>query len=226
MEHRAGLQHSRAGGSLPHKCRKLGDATSVDWWGTLQWTVGEEQDLQELAKRGSSPGRGSGEISGVSCVENVVKCPKNAYYCRSGEVEALRKPERCYERETKKPDMTRVGRVEGTIVTDIILDTGCDRTLVRRELVPAEKAVGSEVPIRCAHGDTHMYPIAQLDIELGGSTFTVEAAVTDHLPVSVLLGKDGPELMQLLKRADQEAGARGGTSRGAKEAGRSAAKAS
>ena len=97
--------------------------------------------------------------------------------------------------------MTRVGRVEGTLVHDILLDTGCDWTLVRKELVPGDRMVTGGVPIRCAHGDLHIYPLAELEIEIGGSTFVVEAGVTDHLPVSVLLGKDVPELTQLLEQS-------------------------
>ena len=103
----------------------------------------------------------------------------------------------------KKQDMTRVGRVEGTIVSDILLDTGCDRTLVRKELVPAERMVAGEVPIRCAHEDVHVYLLAKLEIEIGGSIVGVEA-VTDHLPVSVLLGKDVPELTKLLEQPSVE----------------------
>lgn len=45
--------------------------------------------------------------------------------------------------------------------------------------------IDGEVPIRCAHGDVHMYPLAELEIEIGGYTFAVKAGVTDQLPVSV-----------------------------------------
>ena len=45
-----------------------------------------------------------------------------------------------------------------------------------------------------AHRDVHVYPLAKLGIEIRGSIVGVEAGVTDHLPVSVLLGKDVPEL--------------------------------
>ena len=93
--------------------------------------------------------------------------------------------------------MLRNGRIEGKQVRDILLDTGCDRTLVWKELVPVEKMVQGEVPIRCAHGDTHMYPFAEVQIEVEGSSFTVEVGVADCLPVSVLLGKDVPEVVRL-----------------------------
>lgn len=71
---------------------------------------------------------------------------------------------------------------------------------MRKELVPGDKMIDGEVPIRCAHGDVHLYPLAQIEIEIGDSTFAVEAGVTDQLPVSVLLGKDIPELMELLEQ--------------------------
>ena len=46
-----------------------------------------------------------------------------------------------------------------------------------------------------------MYPLAEIKIEIGDSTFAVEAGVTDQLPVSVLSGKDVPELTQLLEQS-------------------------
>ena len=53
------------------------------------------------------------------------------------------------------------GKVEGTDVSDIVLDTGCSRTLVRKELVPESKRMpGQAVTIRCAHGDLVLYPTA------------------------------------------------------------------
>lgn len=81
----------------------------------------------------------------------------------------------------------------------ILLDTGCDQTLARRELVPMEKMLPERVPTRSAHEDVHMYPVAELEIEIGGSMFAIEVEVTDHLPVSVLLGKDVPTVAEAVK---------------------------
>ena len=87
--------------------------------------------------------------------------------------------------------------IEGTLVGDVLLDTGCTRTLVRRELVPEEKMLqGESVAVRCAHGDTVLYPLAEVELEMEGQ---VEAAVSDGLPVSMLLGTDVPELAELLE---------------------------
>ena len=48
--------------------------------------------------------------------------------------------------------------VEGKSVSDILLDTGCSRTMIRKDLVPASRYLeGDAVTIRCAHGDITLY---------------------------------------------------------------------
>ena len=49
-----------------------------------------------------------------------------------------------------------------------------------------------------AHGDTVLYPLAKVNMEINGIPIEVEAAVSSTLPVSVLLGEDVPELKQLV----------------------------
>ena len=52
--------------------------------------------------------------------------------------------------------------VEGKAVDDIMLDTGCSRTMVRGDLVPREKLLeGRGAVVRCAHGDTVLYTMAK-----------------------------------------------------------------
>ena len=93
----------------------------------------------------------------------------------------------------------RTGTVEGQFVPEIVLDTACKRTMVRQELVPPWKIVEGDVAtIRCAHGDTVLYPLANVSMEIDGRAFVVEAAVSATLPVSVLLGGDVPELKLLI----------------------------
>ena len=53
--------------------------------------------------------------------------------------------------------------------------------------------------IQCAHGNAVAYPLANVDLEVQGVTVTVETAVSETLPQSVLLGTDVPELLSLLK---------------------------
>ena len=95
---------------------------------------------------------------------------------------------------------TRKGKVEGKEAKDILLDTGCSRTMVQRGLVPEGKILeGEAVTVRCAHGDMVLYPLAEVELELDGAKMKVKAAVSDTLPVSVLLGTDVPELGRLLR---------------------------
>ena len=103
-----------------------------------------------------------------------------------------------YMNEDIDPRITRAGTVEGKTVERIILDTGCARTMVRQELVPHAQVTG-QVPIRCAHGDTRIYPLARVRIGVGGVDYTVEAAVSNKLPVAVLLGRDVTDLMDMLQ---------------------------
>ena len=97
------------------------------------------------------------------------------------------------------PRAIRPGVVDGTCVEDIMLDTSSSRTLIRADLVHTEKPVEGEISIRCAHGDIITYPLAKVEIEIGGEHFIVEAGVVDKLPVSVLLGWDVPQQEDLLQ---------------------------
>ena len=87
------------------------------------------------------------------------------------------------------------GKVEGMPVECIVLDTGCSTTLVRSNLVPQDKVLEGEiVAIRCAHGDTVLYPLALVDLEINGHYIEVEAALSETLQMPVLLGTDVPQL--------------------------------
>ena len=95
------------------------------------------------------------------------------------------------------------GMVEGQLVSDIVLDTGCSRTLVHSDLVSDEKLrQGDAVTVQCAHGDTVVYLLANVELEVHGQAVSVEAAVSETLPQSVLLGTDVPELLNLLRAND------------------------
>lgn len=54
-----------------------------------------------------------------------MQCPSKALFCG----------------EKLSGAITRKGKVEGIEVTDILLDTGCSRTMVRRSLVPEERCL-------------------------------------------------------------------------------------
>ena len=94
------------------------------------------------------------------------------------------------------------GMVEGTPVESIVLDIGCSRTLVRSNLVPQDKVLeGESVAIRCAHGDTVLYPLALVHREINGHHLDVEAALSETLPMPVLLGTDVPQLQDFIGQA-------------------------
>ena len=117
------------------------------------------------------------------------QCPSDALFC------GARNPASYSgigQLETQPFQCERV--VEGQFVNDIVLDTGCSRTLVRNDLVGEESLrLGKAVSIQCAHGDAVTYPLAG-----------VEAAVSDTLPQSVLLETDVPDLTELLKSKGNE----------------------
>ena len=75
-----------------------------------------------------------------------------SYYCRDG----------------KGHLVARDGLVEGTRVTDILLDMGCTETMVREDLVPENKLLPGEAYM-CAHRDMVVYPLANITIEVEGS---------------------------------------------------------
>ena len=103
------------------------------------------------------------------------------------------------DRSTNSKPINRRGVVEGIVVDDVVLDTGCACTMVRQDLVPKERLVaGASIRLSCAHGDVVTYPLASVKIEIDGMSLPVTAAVANKLPVSVLLGTDVPELQKLI----------------------------
>ena len=96
------------------------------------------------------------------------------------------------------------GVVEGHLVNDIVLDTGCSRTLARSDLLGEKQFEGETVTVQCAHGDVVTYPLARVDLEVKGKALTVKVAVSDTLPQSILLGTDVPDLSELLKAERHE----------------------
>ena len=84
----------------------------------------------------------------------------------------------------------------------VVLDTGCSRTLVRSNLVPQDKIMeGEVVAIRCTHGDTVLYPLALVHLEIKGHQIDVKAALSETLPMPVLLGTDVPQLQDFIEQA-------------------------
>ena len=101
--------------------------------------------------------------------------------------------------------MRREGTVNGQSAKNIMLDTGCSRTMVHYNLVSEAQILdGESAVVQCAHGDSVLYPMAEVNIEVDGCTISAVAAVSDTLPMDVLLGTDVPELGKLLSRVSAE----------------------
>eukprot|EP00731_Ephydatia_muelleri_P014661 Em0008g381a len=81
----------------------------------------------------------------------------------------------------------------------ILLDTGCSRTMVHSRFVCKEELLKESTVVRCAHGDFTEYPMAKVYIEVDGQEFSTVAAVSSNLPVDVLLGTDMPTLGTLIQ---------------------------
>ena len=141
--------------------------------------------------------------------EGKIRC----YHCKKLGHISSRCPEKealfCFEdRDFAGSKLCQKGSVEGRKVAKILLDTGCSRTMVNQKCVPSEKILdGKMVSIRCAHGDTRLYNLAEVTVQVQGVTMQVEAAVADNLPVDVLLGTDVPELTRLISDRKPKAGA-------------------
>ena len=147
-----------------------------------------QEESASTMKEGESK-KGKRNVKCFSCGNMghmSMQCPDKAWFCGGGIPQQMAR---------------RAGQVGKTRVEDIVLDTGCTRTMVRRELVSDDNLLeGEVVAVRCAHGDTVVYPLADVELELEGDKVQVVAAVAEHLPVSVLLGVDVPVLGKLLHK--------------------------
>lgn len=59
--------------------------------------------------------------------------------------------------------------------------------------------------LQCAHRNVSVYPLAEVELKVGEVQITVEAAVSETLTMSVLLGTDVPELEEVLHGGSLEA---------------------
>ena len=158
--------------------------------------AGREKD--EPVRKTEKPKRDLKDIECFNCHKRghySSNCPHNVMFCRDRKTMESQKKNDAQENTR----IARSGVVEGQTVDSILLDTGCSRTLVHQKYVPERNYLeGEAVAIRCAHGDTVLYPLAQVRIEVEGKSLEVQAAVADCLPVAVLLGTDVPQLVNLL----------------------------
>ena len=131
------------------------------------------------------------------------KCPsRGSYYGGCGQ-----KFQRIENGDTLVP--VRSGKVEGTDVLDIVLDTGAGRTLVQACLVPRKRLLGRNVMVELVHGDRVFYPLARDKDIVDEKHYWLEVAAVKKLPMSMLLGRDVPELVKIgPKQKEKQSGAK------------------
>ena len=73
----------------------------------------------------------------------------------------------------------------------MLIDTGCDRTMVTINVVNQAKVeFKKKVPVLCIHGDTVLYTTATVELQIGEWRRSATVVVAPKLPVVVLLGQD------------------------------------
>ena len=187
--------------SSDQQAKKQPSGTSKKWCSYCKISGHTREDCRKLQAKKEGQHSSAKE---TPTQEQGKKAPIKCFNCKQEGHIAINCPSEpamlCDARVHSKPETwRRSGKVEGKFVQEIVLDTGCKRTMVRQELVPPENILEGDVAtIRCAHGDTVLYPLAKVQMEVDGIPIQVEAAVSTTLPRSVLLGEDVPELQQLI----------------------------
>ena len=68
----------------------------------------------------------------------------------------------------------------------MLIDTGCDRTMVASNVVNQAKVdLKKKVPVFCIHGDTVLYPTATVELQIGEWRRSATVVVAPELPVAV-----------------------------------------
>ena len=132
----------------------------------------------------------------------AANCPHGAMFCSERRVDYKGNSAVCQTPVAGRQGLYTSGRVEGTLVESVVLNTGCSTTLVRSNLVSQDKVLeGEVVAIQCAHGDTVLYPLALVHLEISGHHIDMEAALSDTMPMPVPLGIDVPQLQDFIGQA-------------------------
>ena len=120
-----------------------GEVRKCHWCG-VEGHLRKNCPVKEEAVAAASP---KGSFKGG---ERMVKC----FNCRKFGHVSMHCPERAsyFCGHSRGRSVARAGLVEGTAVSDILLDTGCTCTMVRRDLIPEENLLPGEAVTMCPRG--------------------------------------------------------------------------
>ena len=158
---------SKAGDILP---RKQVLETPKKWCGYCKTAGHVKGDCRKLAlKRERDAGATNREVPAPGPTR---KPPIHCYNCKKAGHIAANCPGECVllceksatvgARPATVDVWQRKGTVEGQFVPEIVLDTACKHTMIRKELVPPWKIIEGDIAtIRCAHGTPYytLWPI-------------------------------------------------------------------
>ena len=82
---------------------------------------------------------------------------------------------------SKASSLCRSGQIGDITVYNIVLDTGCSRTMVREDLVLEGQYMQSPSNVLMLR-NTALYPVAKVELKVDGLPLRVEAAVSQTLP--------------------------------------------
>ena len=86
----------------------------------------------------------------------------------------------------------------------MIVDTGCSRTTVRKDLVSPSKVQGNTRDSQIANGEWINCKLAEVELEIEGEKYSTKVAVAERLAVPVLLGRDLPIDWMIAQRLSDE----------------------
>ena len=96
------------------------------------------------------------------------------------------------------------GTIQGKQALRMRPDSGADRTIVHRRMVPTATLKGRKGFFKSFSGQDSHLDLADVVIEIARRQYTLEVAVMDNLQYDALLGMDIPELFQPLQQKAAE----------------------
>ena len=85
------------------------------------------------------------------------------------------------------------GKLDGKSCKGMRLDTGADRTIVRRDKIHSRSMTAKTASFKPSKGQVYSLPLAWVEVELPGFSKRMLVAVQEDLDFDALLGCDFPK---------------------------------